>query len=163
MRHYSVLVTALLLLSYSAVSTDNGRPNLAGTWILTSQESRQHLTRSNLVTLTITQLGSEIVCREIVRYADGQTEDTRVFSSDGEERTTPTGFISARWDGDVLIVRQRSSAGDFKESWWLRPVRDGKRMGRVVVVTDSADGKDHLVFRRQEFFRKERPSTLPAP
>ncbi len=154
MRFSSLLIAAVLL-SRAAFGAEPAPPDLTGTWKLTSQQSKQQLTRSGIATLTIVQEGTRLLFTDLAEYADGQTKESYSVTPDETEQTTPTGSISARWEGKVLVVRQRSSAGDLAETWRLKRTSTPDGMAREVIAIEHVRGKDIPVFKREELYRKQ--------
>ncbi len=154
MRFSSLLIVAVLL-SRAAFGGEPAPPDLTGTWKLASQQSKQQLTRSGIATLTIAREGTRFVFTDVAEYADGHTNESYSVTPGEKEQAIPTGSISARWEGKVLVVRQRSSAGDLTETWRLKRTTTPGAMAREVVAIEHVRGKDILVFKREELYRKQ--------
>ncbi len=154
MRLPSLLIVWLLF-SHAAFCADPVRPDLTGTWTLASQHSQQYIGRSGIATLTISRRGPRLVFTDIAVYADGQTRESYEVTPDGTPQRMPTGSISARWEGNVLVVSKRSSSGDLTETWCLQRTSERKALGREVTAVEHAQGKDYLVFKREELYRKQ--------
>jgi hypothetical protein len=154
MRFSSMLIVALLF-SRAAFGAEPAPADLTGTWKLTSQQSKQQLTRSGIATLTIARESTRFVFTDVAEYADGHTNESYSVTPGETEQAIPTGSISARWKGKVLVVRQRSSAGDLTETWRLKRTSTPGGMVRAVVAIEHVRGKDILVFKREERYLKQ--------
>lgn len=144
-----------LLFTHAAFCAEPARPDLTGTWNLTSQKSQQYIGRSGIASLTISKEGLRFVFTDIAVYADGQTRESYEVTPDGTWQPMPTGSISAHWEGSVLVICSRSSSGDLTETWRLQPTFARKALAREVTAVEHVRGKDILVFERQELYSEQ--------